>query len=253
MVAIREHVTRWLVILAIVGGLAALGTWWSSYLVLKNASALNRVAELSAARQVTSQVHHAANGIPISPEVDRAILRSFNSQRLLDEFAISAQRGAHSLDAEIAKIDPALGARLEHQPLNVKVKPVDVEGIAANLRKAARIALYVGIGTAAAALLLAPLRHLVLRRIGVAAVVVCGLAAALTWGIPNLVARYAHGSVHHAAMTVLSDGRPVRQVVVDCLIGGAVAFVLTHALQLLGSRRRVVYQRARPLASGKTV
>lgn len=253
MARLRELVARLLVLVAILAGIAALATWWSSFLVVKNAAAINRVAALGALHQVVSQVHHAAPSVPIDPDVDKAILHSLNSTRLLDELSLSAQRGTRSLTALLDKVDPRLRGPLAAHPLHVTVSRTNVAQIAAELRRVAKIALEVGIAAAAAGLLVAPMRHLVLRRVGVAATVVCGLSAALTWGIPNLVLRYAHGTAHHDAMTVLSDCQPVRLVVLYCLIGGAAAFLVTHVFELFGGRR-VVYQRsARPLARQKAV
>ena len=240
---VRELTVAVGTLLAILAGVVALGTWWSAKVVHGDAPRLSPVSEARAVRSVEADIRRHDPAILLQPGAGQAILSALSGRRVLDELLLSAEAGSRAFRTRLTRLDPKAGRAVGATTLHVSVTRPGA--LRARLRQAAGWAWKVAAGCAVLALALASLRHLVLRRLALAAGIVGGLAVALTWGLPNLVTRFAHrGGLADAARRVLADGAPVRWLLVWCLVAGTAAYLVALVFELSVSREKVVYLRA---------
>ena len=249
----REAAARVLVVVAVVVGAAALGAWWSSLVLARTASELGSAAHSKAVTQITAQLDARLPGTSQLPSVQRAIDQALRDPKVAAALNSSAPSGSKALTTELKSLDPGLGKVLGGKALNVDLGQNLVNGLAHRLRSGARLGFVAAGILAGAALVLSPLRHLALRHLALGVGVLAGAAILVSWGVPALVGRLTHGSVHRVAMSMLSGGDPVRSVLLACVGVGAGVFLATHVFELLPGPRFRAPNPDLPLPEGKVL
>ncbi|HVB05928.1 MAG TPA: hypothetical protein VNF07_06770 [Acidimicrobiales bacterium] len=224
--------------MALAAAAVALGCWWSSLLVIRAAGTLDAFAQTAVTRQISTQLDRLVPNAAHGPEVQRAISKALGNPAVTQALASSVPGGSSILSAELSRFDTSLAPALKGKPLTVDVGQHALASLARKLHGIAKIALIVAIAESAIALIVSPLRHLVLRHLAFGAGLVGGLALLLSWALPALIGHYTHGGAHHFAADLLSGASPVRAVLLELAIGGVLLFVATHLFELVGGSRK---------------
>lgn len=254
MALVREFFARTLVVLALIAGTAALGLWWASLLTIRTAGTLDSINLSATAHQIAAQLDNIAPGTSALPGVESDIESALRNPAITQALATSTSKGSSALTSQLSRVDSTLASVLSGQHLFVNAGRHDLASLASRLKEGAALAGILAATAAAVALVLAPMRHLVLRHLAVGASLVGGIAALVAWALPDLVGHVTHGGVNHVATNVLRGGEPVRAVLLECLIGGAVVFAASHLFEILYTGKRVAFDAsAAPLARGEVV
>lgn len=211
MALVREFAARTLVVLAMVALSAALGTWWSSLLLVRTAGTLTAIVETNASHAITAQLDRLAPGTAQLPRVQRDITKALGDPRVTQALAGSVSGGSASLNTELARLDTNLTPLLAQKPLVLDVGQHGVARLAGRLRALAKAALLAGLVLAGAALLLSPTRHLVLRYLAFAAAAI-GAGRWLSVGrcLPSSVVSAAAARIASPRRSFREESRCVR-------------------------------------------
>jgi hypothetical protein len=224
--------------LALAAGAIALGCWWSSLLTIKAAGTLSAFEQGTVAHQIATQLDQIAPHTSSLPNVNNAITSALNNPVVTQSLARSVPGGSATLASELGKLDGSLAPLLKTNHLNIDIGQHALASLAAHLRSIARAAQIAAIVAAVVALVVSPVRHLILRHLAFGAGMVGLLALLIVWGLPAIIDHTTHGSARNFATTILSGGKPVRSVLLELGIGGALVYVATHVFELVGGTRK---------------
>ena len=253
MALAREFLARILVVFALALGAVALGSWWASLLVARTAGTLSSINAAKVSREIASQLDQLAPGAGSLPQAEQAITSALRDPAVTQALASSVPGGSKALSAQLAQRDRVLAPILEKSPLNIDAGEHVLATLARRLRGIAKAAEIAAAGLGLAAIVISPLRHLILRHLGLGAGLVGGLGLLATWGLPALVGHLTHGGANHFASNVLSGGDPVRTALLESFLIGTAVFVATHLFELLGGRKFTGGGSSAPLPQGRAV
>jgi hypothetical protein len=240
-----------LVAMAVSLGAVALGTWWSSLVLAKSVAQLSANETKSANSQIATQLDKLAPGTSKQANVQAAISQALKDPKITLGLANSIQQGSADLTKELSRLDSGLATLLNGNQLLLNVGEHSLASLARHLRQIAHYAFIASLALAGAALVISPLRYLVLRHLGFSLGVIGGASLLASWVLPSLVGHFAHGGVRSFSESVLSGGNPARTVVIECFAIGVGAYLATHLFELVGGSGFKGSRNQTPLRSGR--